>query len=151
MKKLLPIFIVIVLVVAAGAFFAGMKYGQNKNSAGRNFANMTSEQRQQMIQQGGGGNFRAGNGNRGSGASFASGDILSKDDKSITLKLRDGGSKVVFYSDSTEIGKFASGSFNDLTTGEAITVTGTTNSDGSITAQSIQIRPEMPIPQNINQ
>jgi len=37
--------------------------------------------------------------------------------------------------------KAAQGSMSDLSIGENVTVTGVTNSDGSITAQSVQVRP----------
>jgi hypothetical protein len=146
MKKILPI-VIVVIIVAAGSFFAGMKYGQSKGSGNvsqrnfQNFANMTPEERQQRMQQMGA-NVQGMRVNRGNG--FASGEILSKDDKSITIKLPDGGSKIIFYSETTEVSKFVNGASSDLEVGKTVTVNGTTNSDGSITAQSIQMRPEMP-------
>lgn len=150
MKKILLVFVLAVLIVGGGAFFAGMKYGQGKNSLA-NFQNLTSEQRQQRMQQAGTvGGFRAtGGNNRGNG--FVSGEIISKDDASITVKLPDGGSKIVFFSDSTNITKSTNGAFSDMEAGKTITVNGITNSDGSVTATNIQIRPEMEVPRNINQ
>lgn len=145
MKKILPI-VIIVIIVAGGAFFAGMKYGQSKSPANLsrgNFQNMTPEERQQRAQQMGTAGVGFGGGREGSG--FASGEIISKDDKSVTVKLQDGGSKIIFFSDTTEVGKFVDGTSNDLEIGKTVIVNGTTNSDGSITAQSIQMRPETPI------
>jgi hypothetical protein len=156
MKKLAPI---IIAIIAAGgiSFYGGMRYEQSKNqskiSGQGNFQSLSTEERQQMMQQGGSGM----NGMRGTrtgadastsrngaagGLNFASGEIISKDDKSVTVKLRDGGSRIVFYSENTEIGKFASGTSGDLVSGESVSVNGTANQDGSITAQSIQLMPE---------
>lgn len=141
-KKLLPLIVVIVILVGLGSFYGGMKYGQNQDAANRrgtaNFQNLTPEQQQQMAQ-------RFGNGFNGrNGSNLSNGEIIAKDDKSITVKLRDGGSKIIFYSETTEISKFASGATSDLEIGKTITVNGTANQDGSITARSIQIRPEIP-------
>jgi len=144
MKKSLPIIIAIVIIVGGGAFYGGMLFGQNKNKnntpAGinfQNFRNLTPEQRQQM-------GFSGAGGGRGNGANFTTGEIIAKDNSSITLKLRDGGSKIIFYSATTEVGKFTTSTPNDLIIGENVSVNGTTNQDGSITANSIQLRPEMP-------
>lgn len=141
------LYIVITAVVVGGlsfyggTIFAASKDGQANSTQGgniQNFRNMTPEQRQQAFQQMGGG---AG-GLRGGGAGGAtSGEILSADDKSITLKLRDGGSKIVFFSASTNISKMVAAAVGDLAIGKNVSVQGTANSDGSVTAQTIQLRP----------
>ncbi len=140
MKKLnmiIPIAAVIVILVGAGCFYGGMKYGQSKSAAGIN-ANG-----QRFAQNGAAGNFRGtGASRQGQNGNMASGEILSKDDKSITVKLASGGSKIVFLSDKTEIGKFTTGAAADLEVGKNVMASGTTNSDGSITATSIQLRPD---------
>lgn len=136
MNKTLLSIIAVALIVGGGAFYGGMKYDQSKTAADR-------QARIQQFGSSGAGSRNGGLGNRNSGG-FASGEILSKDDKSITIKMRDGGSKIVFYSDTTEVGKFVNGAVSDLEIGKNVSVNGTANSDGSITAQSIQIRPAMP-------
>ena len=135
MNKQIVSIVVIVIVVSAGAFYGGMKYGQQRG--GGAFAAQGGF-RAGMGQGGQGG--RRGPGGMGGGA--VSGEILSKDDKSITVKLRDGGSKIVFFGDSTQVMKSIAGSPSDLTVGAQVMTFGTTNSDGSVTAQSVQIRPK---------
>jgi hypothetical protein len=128
MKKTLIIFIILILVVGAGSFFGGMKYGQSKSGMGfkdGNFQGALAGMPGTGIRQ-------------NSGSSFVVGEIISKDDTSMTIKTSNGGSKIVFYSGSTSIQKTATGTVADLETGKSVTVRGTTNSDGSITAQTIQ-------------
>ncbi|MFA5188784.1 MAG: hypothetical protein WC460_05470 [Patescibacteria group bacterium] len=136
MKKnqTLIISIIIVLVVGAGAFYGGMVYAKSQKGSMAN-----SGRFQGFNAAGAQGSTRlAANG----GA--VSGQLLSQDDKSITLKLNNGGSKIIFLSDTTQITKSVSGAVADLTTGENLMVSGTANADGSITAQTIQIRPSVP-------
>lgn len=150
MKKLLPI-IVVLAVAAVGAFYGGMKYSQSKTPQRfiqgdfQEFRNLSPEEREARAQQMGAAGI--GFGARGlggrTGSDFASGEIISKDDQSVTIKLPDGGSKIIFYSDSTEIGKFVSGASDDLEIGQSVTINGKANEDGSVTAQSIQLRPEI--------
>ena len=75
---------------------------------------------------------------------MAVGEVISADDKSITIKLRDGGSQIIFFTPSTPVTKSVSSSASDVAVGEQVTVSGAKNQDGSISAQSIQIRPNLP-------
>ena len=123
------IFIIIAILVAVGSFYGGMLYQQNT-------ANAASQQRRQAFAGSGlNRNGRAGNGN-----DFVSGTIIAKDDKSITVKLSNDGSKIVFLSDKTQIAKSDPGTVSDLEIGKMVTVSGTANTDGSDTALNIQIR-----------
>ncbi len=148
-KKILPIILAIVIVVGASSFYGGIKYGQSKSSTARGngagFANLSPAERQARAQQFGAGIGMAigADGQRGarSGGGFISGEILVKDDNSITVKAPDGSSKIIFYSTSTSIANFVSAGVGDLVTGKTVMVNGTANQDGSITAQSIQLRP----------
>lgn len=141
-KKNIAIVAALAVVVAGGAFYGGMTYAKGKTPSGRaagaNFQNLTPEQRQQFMQNGGipGGGMRG-----GANGGFVGGEIISKDDKSVTVKLTNGGSKIIFLSDSTTVGKTTDGTKDDLVVGKQVTVGGTANSDGSVTAQNIQIRP----------
>lgn len=145
MKKTILIFVALILVVGGGAFYGGMKYQQGRGSFGnlnrQNFQNLTEEQRQQLLQGNVGRSFQRGIG-VGSGTNFLSGEIIGKDEQSLTLKMPDGGSRIVFFSGSTKILKTTEGSIDDIVIGEQIMVNGEQNSDGSYTAQSIQPRPE---------
>jgi hypothetical protein len=69
---------------------------------------------------------------------MVAGEILSIDDKSITLKNRDGGSRIILLSASTIIQKSVVGVFGDLKVGEQISVLGKSDTSGAVTAQSIQ-------------
>ena len=141
-KKIILIVVGVIVLVGGSSFYGGMKYGQSRVTSGfQNLQNLTPEQRQQRMQQmsntNGGARLRQGFGGQG----FVNGQIIAKDDKSVTIQLlNNGGSKIVFYSGSTQVGEFTVGTSNDLEMGKAVSVNGTVNSDGSITAQGIQIR-----------
>ena len=73
----------------------------------------------------------------------ASGEVVSMDTTSLTLKLRDGGSRIVFLGSSTPIMKTTEGALSDITVGSAIIAGGELNPDGSINARSLEIRSGM--------
>lgn len=129
MKDNIIIPVLLVVAFSAGSFFGGMKYQQSKQPAF-------------LRQFGGGQGMRAGQG-QGSRQGFrpVNGEIISNDEKSITVKLQDGSSKIVLFSDKTEINKAATATKEDLKTGDKVMVVGTENSDGSVTAQNIQLNP----------
>ncbi len=79
-----------------------------------------------------------------SGNGLLSGTVAAKDSGSITIDTRDGSSHVVLITPDTTVSKSVSGSQSDVSVGSTVIVTGTTNSDGSVSASSIQLRPAMP-------
>lgn len=131
----IPILTLIALVISGGAFYGGMAFAKasvkSATSSGGQFARAQGN----MVRLGAGGNARA-------GGAVTSGEVVSKTDNGFSVKLRDGGSKVVLVASSTTIGKMTEGSMADLSDGTEVVVMGTANSDGSVTASTVQIRPE---------
>ncbi|HVM91137.1 MAG TPA: hypothetical protein VMU11_04570 [Verrucomicrobiae bacterium] len=142
MKNQLIISCVIVAVIfGAGGFYGGMQYANSQRGAGAaRFAAGGAAGFQRTGGQGGNAQFRGGQGGAFAGGG-ASGEVLSKDDKSLTLKLADGGSKVVYLSASTTVSKMDTGSIDDVAQGSNVMVIGSPNADGSVTASMIQLRP----------
>ena len=123
MNKKNILLVLLILIVA----FASYSYGASKASVSK--ADTV------------GGKQRGGGMNRGGGDAFITGDIISHDDTSVTIQLKDTGSKIVFVSaSSTKISKITSGTLSDLTVGTKVMINGTTNSDGSVTANTVQLR-----------
>jgi len=136
MKNPIVITILVAVIVGALAFFGGMKYQQMQRGGGRNG----------QFQAG---NFGGGNsgprgsgapGQRGAGFRPVLGEIISADDKSITVKMDDGSTKIVLVSDTTAINKTNPGTKSDLSIGTKVGVFGADN-NGTVTAQNIQINP----------
>lgn len=131
---------VIVCVVIAGiSFWGGMKYDASKTATNQ----IANRGGQNGFNQNGGGRGQGMRGGLNGGA--VSGEILSVDATSMTLKLRDGGSKIVLFSPSSKVEKTVDGTTADVTTGKTVMVTGTPNPDGSVSATSIQLRPAFPV------
>lgn len=122
MNKNLLITVLVALVAAGAGFAGGIKYTQRQRLALRGqFGNGQVMGRRV-------GNFRP-----------VTGEVLSVDDKSLTVKMPDGGSKIVVLSGTTVISKSDTAAVADIKVGDKVGVFGTDNSDGSVTAQSVQL------------
>jgi hypothetical protein len=133
-NKNAKIIIVVVAIIALGlSFYSGMRYG------GGNVAAAAAARGANFGASGRGigsiGGMRGGQNGGG-----IAGDIISKDATSITVGLRTGGSRIIFFGPSTSILTSASGTPSDLATGKQVSVQGTQNQDGSINANFIQVR-----------
>lgn len=141
MNKNIVIGIIVLLVAVGGSFYGGMKYAEGQSPRGGfqggDFANLSAEERQARFGQAGG-MGPGGMGVRG-GNGLVSGEIISKDEQSFTIKLQDGGSRIVLFSESTTVSKTAPATVSDLAVGEQVVVMGESNQDGSVTAQNVQL------------
>lgn len=135
MKNTWVSFVIVAVVFGGGGFYAGMQYSKSTSSP--------TGGTDQGINQGGPSQGRLGRGGAGGNrvGDVAFGEVIAKDKKSITVKLQDGGSKIVFVGAGADIGKFDKATLSDLIVGTNVMTRGSANTDGSFTAQSVQIRP----------
>jgi len=135
MKNNNIIMVILLLVVAVVSFYGGTLY-QSKNYpnsfANRGMMDNSGPRGQNGIA------FRNRNGSQG----MVRGQIENMDDKSLTIKMPDGSSKLVLLTSSTTIDKVDQTTKADLKTGQTVAVFGAANSDGSISATSIQLNPQ---------
>ena len=139
--KNLVIYLVLIILAGGGGFYGGTVYQKNK---------ITQNPRSLFESMRPDGNFPSGP-NSGTqtgavrrqfgGGGQITGEITSSDDKSITVKTQDGSSKIIILSSKTSINKASEAATSDLKVGEKVAAFGTTNSDGSVTAQNIQLNP----------
>ncbi len=130
MKSPIIIAIITLVIGAAAGFFGGLMYqkAQTPTFSGRGNG--------QFARLGGA------NGATRSGGQAISGDIISSDANSVTVRLNNGSSKIALIGSSTTISKSTTGTIADLTAGTRVVVFGTPNPDGSVTATNIQVNPK---------
>ena len=129
-NKKIAIISVIALIALGGSFYGGMKYGETGKLAPSEFGGterfLNRENGFQDMQQGG---------NR---ENMFNGEVISKDSNSIVVKLLDGSSRIVFFSNNTQVSKTEIGSIDDIEVGLQVVVNGQKNDDGSYIASTIQ-------------
>jgi uncharacterized protein (UPF0333 family) len=129
MKRwLIPVVAVVVIAVGVGCFFGGRATVSTTAKVPAGFPTNGS------IPSGANGT----RGNRAGNVVF--GSIIANDGTSITVKTQDGSTKIVNFSGSTTISKSTTGSASDLTVGQEVTVSGSTDSaTGTVTASTISV------------
>ncbi len=75
----------------------------------------------------------------GSGVNMTRGEVVELDDNSVVVKMTDGSSKIVFISSATKVNKSTEVAKEEIQSGDTVSIFGTKNDDGSITASDIQI------------
>lgn len=136
MNKSTPIAIIVAIVFAGAGFYGGMLYGTSKNSS-------------KLTRPAGMGGAQ--NGTASSTGSIVYGEIVSVDSASMTVKASDGGSKIVFFSGSTKITKNSDAQASDLAAGSTVMASGGANSDGSVSAKTIELNPQTRVNQQNGQ
>ena len=133
MKNPVIITVIAALLFGTGGFFGGMQYQKSQRTSG-SFGNRQFSANSNL--QG-----RTGQNGQRMGTGRVMGEILSIDDESFTVKLPDSSSKIVLLSENTSYSKSSEGNREDLKVGDQVGIFGTTNSDGSVSANDIQINP----------
>lgn len=129
MKKNNVITIALMLATGIAGFFVRTKYQESKMPGFMvNVPAGFGDRNNQFPQRNGNNGLRP-----------VSGEIIDAGGNSITVKLSDETSKIIILTDASSIKKTEDGTTDDLSEGVEVTIFGEENSDGSITAQNIQI------------
>jgi hypothetical protein len=89
-----------------------------------------------------GGAMRGGFARGGTSGGIINGDVVSFTDTILTVKSRDGGSRVILFTGTTKVSKSVEGTRADVKDGSKVLIIGSQNSDGSVTAETVQLRPD---------
>jgi RNase P/RNase MRP subunit p29 len=132
-NKMIIVAVILIIVACAAGFFGGMTYQKNQapsfSLTGRgNFAGRFGQ---------------AGQAGQNSNSRPVRGQVLSMTSNTLTVKMSDGSTKIVVLSGSTAFVQSTKAALSDVKTGDTVNVIGTQNSDGSVTAQDIQLNPPM--------
>lgn len=138
-KKTWILAIIAVVVVGGGSFWGGMTYAQNSqaSSASSRFAASGS-----FAGRSGAGGFA------GAGGGATAGTVVQVGTGSFTVQLpyststtATTGTKLVLVNSVTQVDELESVPVSNIQVGQSVTVTGTSNSDGSVTASTVMVRP----------
>ncbi len=127
-SQLIVAVILTAIIVGIGGFYGGIMYQKSQSSIGFGQGGRFGGGRYSLPGRAGGPN-----------TSVVRGSILSNDGKTLTVKLGNGSSKIIILSDQTNVTEATTAAQTSLQAGKDVTVFGTLNPDGSITAQNVTI------------
>lgn len=134
--KTIGIIVAVVIVCSGASFYGGTLYQRSHTKSFASFASGAAQGQGRFSRTGQG----ASNTTR---STPTAGTIVSKDATSLTIQLASGGSKIAFYTGSTTVMQTTQSSVASLNVGDQVMIQGSANSDGSITAVSIQSGTDM--------
>jgi len=144
-QKMIAGYIVTTLIAGSLGVYGGMTYqktksisafGQRGTSQRLTQTRNNNQNTKNQIPSG----TSAGMMNRGGAIN---GEITAKDDKSMTVKMPDGSSKIIILSSDTTYRIADEAKPEDLVVGKTVAVQGSTSPDGSTIATSVELNPLM--------
>ena len=134
--------VVLMLAIGGGSFGIGYKVAQGKNS----FGNFARNGANQMMARGDRNGQGLGQGQQVGGMMRGNrqiaGEVIALDDKTMTIKMADGSSKIVLLSSTMTISKSIDAPKTELKVGSNVAVFGAQNTDGSQTATTVELDPK---------
>lgn len=140
MKKNILLVLIATVFIICSSFYAGVRYEKNVKIPfeSRLTAGLSNIRNQSVSAPRALGNrFQ-----RDAEGGNISGKVVSNENNTVTVQLQNGGTKLVIVPLSAVVTKSNVVKISDITNDQYVMVSGKINTDGSITAQSIQIRAE---------
>ena len=142
MKKQVSLLIAVILVLLCSgvAFFGGYKCGQSKSGSKFDPINMKGELPSGNIPNGANNNTAKDGSKNTDSSGQVVGSISAISDNNLTVQMENGSSNIVYFSNNVYVGQMTEMSKKTLATGTAVLILGSSNSDGTFIAESIQIK-----------
>lgn len=140
-KKNYIIVSIIIVLLTSSAYFLGSATSKNKNVESK----IEKTGRMGFSPNGDMPSFDRSNTGGTSGkrmfqGKFVNGEVISNDGTVMTIKLENGGSRIVLTSQATKFNKNIEANIQDVSAGKTVMITGESNPDGSMIANNIQIK-----------
>jgi hypothetical protein len=130
-KKIVGVIILGIVLVCFGAFYMGVEYSKKIAPAISNNSETSKDENtyNKTIKK-----------DLGVKGTVIVGEIIKKDENSVTVQTSDGGSKIIYLEGETNLSKNTPILFSDLALKDNIVVNGLINSDNTIKARDIQLK-----------